>query len=422
LLSPSQFGFQKNISTELAILQIQDKIAKSLAEKQYCIGIFLDIAKAFDTINHSILLEKLKHYGIRGIAHKWFHSYLKDRVQFISYNNILSSRVTINCGVPQGSILGPILFILYMNDITTVNNRMDIILFADDTNCLFTGPDLDSVVSEINTSLQIISNWFKTNQLSLNINKTSMIHFHRPRQNIQDPHPDIKIDNQTIIPEDTVKFLGIYLDSKLTWKAHLISKANQIARVNAILSKLKHQLPVHILKTIYTSLILPHIQYSITAWGNLKSPQIKRIKILQKHSIRLICNSKFISHTAPLFKKMKLLTIDDLYEISCCKLYHKNLKGCLPQYFSHELETVASTHQHHTRQHSHIYIKNVPHQLANQTINHRIATSWNKLPDSITNSIHLSSHSFSRKLKHLLLDKYPLLCNKPNCYVCSINT
>jgi hypothetical protein len=367
ILSPSQYGFQKNMSIEMAILEMQDRIIKALSNKLWCIGVFLDLSKAFDTLNHNILLSKLSYYGIRGTSLNWFHSYLENRSQFVSFIDKDSEYKKTICGVPQGSILGPLLFILYINDFSNISQDNQKILFADDTNILYTGPDINSLIPHINSSLDNIYRWFSANKLSLNVEKTNYVVFHRFRQVIPNFSHPILIDSRQIKRVNTVKFLGIYLDQNMNWKEHISVKSNQIAKVNGILCRLKHQLPHNILKTIYNSLVLPHINYAVTSWGNTANNELKRIKILQKKSIRILSNSKYISHTEPLFKKLRLLKVEDIFKLNCCKMYHKLTKGLTPSYFHTELETNSHIHAHNTRQQNLIHTNSINCKLLKQS-------------------------------------------------------
>lgn len=418
ILSPSQYGFQENRSTEQAILEMQDRIIQSLDRKLCCLGIFLDLSKAFDTLDHSILLNKLHHYGIRGISLNWFNSYLNDRSQFVSLGTINSDTEKIVCGVPQGSILGPLLFILYMNDLANIPDRPDMILFADDTNLLFTHKNFESLIHNVTSSLSLTANWFARNKLSLNTDKTHFVIFHRPRQYVLHQELNIRINGRQIQQVQNVKFLGVYLDSNMSWKTHLNKKASQIARVNGILCRLRYQLNITTMKLIYETLILPHLQYAITCWGNIKNTDMNRIKTLQKKSIRLITKSKYNSHTSPLFKQLKLLTLDDIFLINCCKIYHRYSKGILPNYFHHQLQCNRDIHSHTTRQHNLIHTRNISSELMKQTINYKISVCWNNLPAELKQNIILSIPIFTKKIKQYLLSKYLTNCYRLNCYVC----
>ena len=172
-----QFGFRKGYSTTMALRILVDKIMSALDKGDFVVGVFLDLSKAFDTVNHQILLNKLFKYGIRGLALKWFESFLCERKQFVVYNNVKSRESLITCGVPQGSILGPLLFLLYINDMANISKLLFIILFADDTNLFLNGKSVLNIIQEMNTELEKIVNWLTVNQLSLNINKTSYIIF-----------------------------------------------------------------------------------------------------------------------------------------------------------------------------------------------------------------------------------------------------
>ena len=168
ILYPSQYGFQKDLSTELAILELQDRINTSLNNNECCVGIFMDLSKAFDTLDHNILLHKLNHYGIRGTALSWFHNYLSNRQQYVCINGTNSDMLPITCGVPQGSILGPLLFLIYVNDLASVSKHAATILFADDTNLIYTSKSYENFTIMIEKDLKKISNWFKLNKLALN--------------------------------------------------------------------------------------------------------------------------------------------------------------------------------------------------------------------------------------------------------------
>ena len=201
ILYNNQFGFRSKHSTTQALLLLTDKIQRSIDRGMFCSGIFLDLCKAFDTVNHRILLTKLEYYGIRGVSNDWFASYLSNRRQFVSLNGINSDYQTITCGVPQGSVLGPLLFLLYINDMPKCSNILEFHLFADDTNLFLNNPNIINLETDLNTELEKVSQWLYANKLSLNIDKTSFVVFHSPQRRILH-NMNLRISN-TSIKSDT---------------------------------------------------------------------------------------------------------------------------------------------------------------------------------------------------------------------------
>ena len=181
MLYKYQFGFRKKHSTSHAIITLVERVSKALDTGKYVVGVFLDLNKAFDTVDHSILLNKLYLYGIRGNIYNWFKSYLTNRSQYVEYNNVKSKTEIITHGVPQGSILGPLLFIIYMNDFSRSSELLFSILFADDTSVFIEGTCLNDISEILNTELEKISIWLEANKLTININKTHYMMFHRTR-------------------------------------------------------------------------------------------------------------------------------------------------------------------------------------------------------------------------------------------------
>ena len=417
ILTSSQYGFQKNISTEMAILELQNRIVKSISNKKWCVGIFLDLSKAFDTLDHRVLLLKLKHYGIRGMAFDWFRSYLSDREQYTEFRLVASKSLPIECGVPQGSILGPLLFLVYMNDVVHHMKHAKPILFADDSNLIFEHENLSHLTKIINDELKQVSNWFHLNKLSLNIEKTKYIVFRTPTKKSVNTNR-IVLNGTPIEKVREIKFLGVYIDELLNWKHHITTKSNQIAKSLGIINRIKNFVPLSTRKTLYHSLILPHLSYGILAWGNTCSKEIKHMKILQKRAVRFIANAGYNAHTCPLFHLQNILTLDDIFRLQCCKFYLKKLKSQLPVYLSDQLQTVSETHNYMTRQRQHVRPSSVSVNLQYQLLSVKIAQVWNHLPEAITQHIHQSIESFSGKYQEHLVKQYPLNCEIRNCYIC----
>ena len=206
-------------STDHALISLTETINSSLDKNRFGCGIFIDLQKAFDTVNHDILLKRLEHYGIRGTALSWFQSYLSNRRQFVSINGHSSSLTNIACGVPQGSVLGPLLFLIYINDLPNSSQFLSFFLFADDTNIYCDSDNLQLLTKKINRELKKVKLWLDSNKLALNIEKTNFVLFHSPRRKLSE-FTNLKIGKQFIQKTKYVKFLGVLMDEHLTWKYH----------------------------------------------------------------------------------------------------------------------------------------------------------------------------------------------------------
>jgi len=281
ILHPSQYGFQPNHSTYMALLDMEDKISKAMDNNEYAVGIFIDLAKAFDTVDHTILLDKMSNYGIRGMQLQWFHSYLLNRTQRVSCNGALSKVGLITHGVPQGSNLGPLLFLLYINDLAQISTTLHLILFADDTNIFYSNKSHTVLTEVVNRELILLSSWFLANRLTLNVDKTNFIYFKSYRK-IKPVTLTLNIEQKPIIQADSVKFLGVFLDQHLSWKTHINYISQKIAKNIGIISRISHILPKSIRLSLYYTLILPYLSYCNLIWSSNYDSRLKKLVILQK--------------------------------------------------------------------------------------------------------------------------------------------
>ena len=267
VLFENQFGFRKLHSSYMALMVLTDKLIKSLENGEYVIGVYLDFSKAFDTVDHAILLSKLSHYGIRGNALNWFISYLSNRKQYVTYNGVSSPVNNIACGVPQGSILGPLLFLLCINDLGHICSNTTTLLFADDTNLFKSGKDLNKKQDELNSELAKISLWLKVNKLSLNIGKTHFMVFTNKKKRLNDLN--ILIDGTRIEEVKKTKFLGVIIDNKLSWKDHVAHVVGKVSRGLGMIIKARNYLNKQGLLTLYYSFVYHYLTYCNHIWGNI---------------------------------------------------------------------------------------------------------------------------------------------------------
>ena len=274
----------------MALLTLMDKLVNALEKKEIVVGIFLDFSKAFDTVDHDILLQKLYHYGIRRCAYSWFESYLTHRTQFVTYNGAKSKKLQIKCGVPQGSILGPLLFLIYINDLHTVGKHSLPILFADDTNLFLSGKNLDDMQTLLNEELTEIDLWLKANKLSLNIKKTHYMLF--KNHGVTEKDICIKIENEPVTQVKKTKFLGVIIDCNLTWKEHISYISGKIAKGVRILTKARKLLNKTTLMNLYYTFVYPYFIYCNHVWGSTYTTYFTKIISLQKKAVRIIAGIK----------------------------------------------------------------------------------------------------------------------------------
>ena len=328
LFYDKQFGFRKEHNTIDAITTFTNDIIKSVEAKHSALAVYCDLSKAFDTINHDILLQKLYFYGVRGISLDWFKSYLTGRKQYVQYNSQSSEVRQITCGVPQGSVLGPLLFIIYTNDLPTCLSHSTAILFADDTTLYTSSHDINDLFSKANEDLNYLTDWFRANRLSLNVAKTNYMIF--GNGDTSNANYNLKLANSTLSKTSCAKFLGVHIDDKLKWNEHISAVKAKISRSFFAINRAKSVLNTKHLSNLYYSMVYTHIIYGLSLWGAASKVHLYPLDIMHKKIIRVVGGAKYNSHTAPILHKLSMLSLEDIYRKQTCMYMYKFIRGLLP--------------------------------------------------------------------------------------------
>ena len=409
-----QYGFRPKYSTNHALIDITEKIREALDKNKIAAGVFVDFQKAFDTVNHKILIKKLEHYGIRGTLNKWFESYLTNRKQHVSVLGFDSDNQAVNHGVPQGSVLGPLLFLIYINDLHKSVKHSSTFHFADDTNLLSIGDNPNTLQSKLNKDLKSLYKWLLANKISLNAAKTELIIFRKPLQKI--PILNIKIHGKRISPVSSLKYLGIFLDCYLNGSAHCFQLVTKLQRANGMIAKTRHYIkdsPSQLL-SLYHSIFSSHMIYGCQTWGLVENKYTKKIQTLQNRALRLVSfadNSENTVHTCDLYKNLKLLKFNDLVTLKNMLFIHDYFNKKLPESFSNYFQLSKDMHGHSTRNASicHIFIPQIESvKYGRKSFKLKAITAWNALCDKFQdqNFINLSKPKLKKIIIDHLLSKY----------------
>lgn len=398
LLFQHQFGFRQGSSTEVAVLELVDDISRSVDKKMSAAAVFLDLSKAFDTINHRILLKKLEAYGIRGVANQFLESYLKDRRQQVVIDGIKSTPSTINCGVPQGSNIGPLLFLIYVNDIAKLNLKGQLRLFADDTAISYEAKTVSELYRDMSHDLKLIMQYLENNLLALNLQKTKMMLF--GKRETLDATMGLVINGATIEEVDRFKYLGVWIDNRLKWDVHIRETVASCSSLCGILRRLAPYVPRHVLLKMYYAFIHSRYQYGIAAWGTSCHTYLKEMQVQQNRCVKAVYNLPFLQPTNTLYNtENNILPVLGLFTFQIGITMFKVVNNFN---LHHNWIFSGARHQHQTRYAHMLQQSGFRSEVGRRRFINMGPNIFNQLPEYIKNSNSILE--FKRCLKSYIKD------------------
>lgn len=388
ILSIYQSGFRKKHSTETAVVYLVDHILEHMDKQKLTGAAFIDLKKAFDLVNHKCLLHKLEHYGVRGQSLKWFEDYLTTRSQRVQYGQDLSSSLHLDFGVPQGSLLGPLFFVIYINDLPLCIKNSSISMYADDTVIYFTGGDISTIKGALQEDLNCVEQWMTENQLVLNQSKTKGLLF-GTRQKLGSTDAFVlQLQGKNIERVSKFNYLGTILDEQLIWKEHIDMVCSKVNKRLGLLSRIRSCLTLKAANCVYRSVIEPIFNYTDTAWGNLSIGCSKNLQQLQNRAARIILR---LDSSRDNFDILKWTDLETNRKIHKCVLVFKCLYNLVPQYLSNYFTRNSCFHTHNTRRKSDLHLPKQKLSLGKRTFRFSGSVLFNSLPAHIKHTTSLSS-------------------------------
>lgn len=400
IICTEQSGFRQKHNCETAIQNVIYDWKNNLENNEVTVALFLDLKRAFETLDRERLLTKLKSYGIGGSVLGWLKNYLENRLQRTKCGNSVSGNREIDIGVPQGSVLGPLLFLLYINDIGKAITLCNYHLFADDTLLYLAGKNCDEVIEQLNSILGRLNQWLQTNKLKLNIDKTKCMIISSKEQH---PTQTVKIDNQCIEVVHKIKYLGIIVDNRLHFRDHAEYISGKIAQKIGVLRRVRSNVSAQTALLIYKTIVLPHFIYCPTVLYSMYGGDVERLQKLQNMAMRVILKCNRYTKITDMLNTLEWLNVTDLIKLKVLQFIHKIKLGLAPEYLSHKLNPIKTVHKYATRQCDNLYLQSVTKHSSVNALFYKGIRLYNKLPDYTKNCKNIKS--FNRDVKQWLLSR-----------------
>jgi hypothetical protein len=386
LFNENQFGFRKNHSTETAVQLLISKWRAAIDDDMFVIAVMLDLKRAFETINREVLFEKLKCYKVGGVVLQWIKNYLTGRTQRVRIGNQLSSELLCDVGVPQGSVLGPLLFIIYMNDINSCTRYVNINLFADDTLVCIEGNNYEESMMKLNLDLEVVATWFSGNGLKLNASKSMGMLITSSKVKylsitVKYPNVYIILENERVELSECVKYLGIKMDNVLNFSEHIKYVADKIARITGYFTRVAKYLTRWIKTLIFNTIIAPHFQYCASLFLDASINDIKILQKLQNKAMRTILKCDWFTHSKDMLVRLDWLSVKENIQVKVLTFIHNTIQLQKMDAFQGFCKKNSEMHNYCTRNAAKYHLKIQNKKSGQKSILCNGIKLYNKLPN-----------------------------------------
>ena len=406
VIVPNQSGFRNQHSCESVIINVCDKWLRAIDRDEVVVAVFLDFRRAFETVNRGLLLKKLDKMGLDGVVYSWFESYLKERTQNVKIKNCYSKKLIVSNGVVQGTVLGPILFVLYINDLVKYVRKSNVAMFADDTMIYTSGKNVVELCNIINDDLELLNQWLGDNKLCVNVKKCKYIVLGSRYMLSEIDTLDMKIlmNNSEIEKVKEIKYLGVKLDESLSFKSHFEYVLQKMSQKVGFLNRVGRPLSLYINIVLYRALVSPHLEYCASVLFNLKQGETERLQKIQNRAMRAILKCSRYTPIHTMIKVLNFMTVKQRIIYKTLDIVHKIKNQNLPSYLSEGLRLTSDVHSYNTRTNTNFFIETFNRCRMQDSLFSKGLKLYNELPNTIKECDVY--YSFKKQLSKYVKDNF----------------